>query len=107
MSISYPPDLLGNRGRKYNEGFPSTIETALLGIMPNEDIFNARITYDENCGYENVIYFPENDLDGLIEEVIRISNYLSTPVTDIVIDVYQEDNRYDEQLNQDIVELQI
>lgn len=114
MSISYPPDLLGNRGRKYNEGFPSTIETALLGIMPNNDIFKSRIIYDENCGYENVIYFPQNDLDGLIEDVIRISNYLSTPLADIVenesdydLDVFQENNEFDEQLNQVIVEQEI
>lgn len=114
MSISYPSDLLGNRGKKYNEGFPSTIETALLGTMPNNDIFKSLIIYDENCGYENVIYFPRNDLDGLIEHVIRISNYLSTPLADIVenqthddLDVYQEDYEFNEQSNKVIVEQEI
>jgi hypothetical protein len=71
---------MGNRGLKYGEGFPSSIETRLLGKIPQKsDIFDAKLIYDENCGYSDVCRF--SDTDALVEEIIRISNYLSSTST--------------------------
>jgi len=79
MSIAYPSDAMGNRGSKYGEGFPSTIETAILGEIPqNSDIFHANLINDEICGYFDVCRFYDNDIEGLVEEIVRISNYLSS-----------------------------
>lgn len=70
---------MGNRGSKYGEGFPSTIETAILGEIPqNSDIFHANLINDEICGYFDVCRFYDNDIEGLVEEIVRISNYLSS-----------------------------
>ena len=77
LSISFPTDAMGNRGLKYGEGFPSTIETTLLGEIPQySDIFDADSIYDENCGYSDVCRFF--DTNSLVEEIVRISNYLSS-----------------------------
>jgi hypothetical protein len=81
LSISYPYDAIGNRGSNYGEGFPSTIETAILGEIPqNLDIFHANFINDKNCGYQDVCHFYDNNVDALVEEIIRISNYLLSPL---------------------------
>ena len=69
VSVSYPPDKDGR------------IETILLGEFPidesgNANIFGAPIIYDDNVGYDNVREFDE--IDELVEEIHRISAYLST-----------------------------
>ena len=93
MSISYPSDAMGNRGSKYGEGFPSTIETALLGEIPqNKDIFHAELLYDENCGYDDVRRFYDDDINGLVKEIIRISNYLSSSLI-------EDDNQTDDEID--------
>jgi hypothetical protein len=100
LSIAYPPDAMGNRGSKYGEGFPSTIETAILGKIPqNSDIFNAKLIYDENCGYYDVRRFDDDDIEGLVEEIVRISDYLSSS---LVEDEHQEDDQSDQVLEEDI-----
>jgi len=68
LSVSYPFDKNGR------------IETVLLGRIPkdengNIDIFRAPIIYDDNCGYNYVREFE--DIDHLIQEIHRISSYLS------------------------------
>lgn len=81
LSISYPLDAIGNRGSAYGEGYPSTIETSILGeIPPNSDILNANFIYNENCNYQDVCRFYDNNVDALVEEIIRISNYLSSSI---------------------------
>lgn len=73
--------MIGNRGIKYGEGFPSTIQTAILDVIPkNSDISQAENIYDENRGYHGVSRFYDNDIEGLIEEIIHISDYLSSPL---------------------------
>ena len=75
MSISYPYNLLGE---KCDEDFPSTIKTTLLGLIPiNSNKDEADIISSDNNIYLNVSYFPRNDLNSLIEDILRISNYLS------------------------------
>ena len=79
MSISFPPDAYGNRGEKNGEGFPSTIETALLGTIPlgdsgDPDIHKADLLYDDDAGYYDVRRF--SNADEWVEEIIRVANCL-------------------------------
>ena len=75
MSIAYPIDTIGNQYSKYDEHIPSTIETVLLGKIPNNStIYEADIIYDDNCGYVDNKRFLSDE--SLIEEIIRVYNYL-------------------------------
>jgi hypothetical protein len=66
MSFSFVPDTECN-------------EIALLGkFTENSDISKSRIIYDDNCGYSDVRYFEDHDIQGLVNEIIRIWNYLSS-----------------------------
>lgn len=64
LSISYPPDAMGNRGDQYNEGFPSTIETALIGET-------AQLYYNASLGYEDICRFSSTD--ELVDEILRLT----------------------------------
>jgi hypothetical protein len=60
-----------------------SIQIALLGKVPeNSDIFHAKIIYDENCGYDHFgsPCFEEGDFEGVVNEIVRIWNYLSSPL---------------------------
>ena len=62
---------------------PGQIKTELLGKIPIDadgkpNIFKAPFIYDNNCGYDN--FWRVNSEAELIDEIIRISVYLSTPV---------------------------
>ena len=101
ISIEYPPNAIGNRGSKYGEGFPSTIETRILGKIPeNSDIFNANpINDDVRSFYDDVRSFYDDDIEGLVKEIVRISDYLSTP---LVEGEHQKDERPDKDIVEDI-----
>ena len=66
VSVSVPPDAIGNRGEKYDEGIPSTYETALVG--PDD-----KLMYDEKAGYDDVCrhYSPRD----VLKELHRLATY--------------------------------
>jgi hypothetical protein len=71
LSIALLPDISDN----YCHEYPSMIETALLGEIPQcLDISNAYLTYDDICGYSDVNCFYDDE--SIINEIIRISDYL-------------------------------
>ena len=80
LSVSIPPDACGNRGSRFGEGFPSTIETALIKIAKGETLTNrssAGIVYNDSCGYYDVL--RPDGIDGLVEEIVRIADFLASP----------------------------
>ena len=62
LSISLPPDAMGNRGVEYDEGEPSTIETALFKC--------GELVYVDELGYENIQRFFS--IEELINEIERL-----------------------------------
>ena len=67
VSISVPPDAMGNRGAEYDEGEPSTIEIALVK--------DGRLVYVDELGYEDVQRFFSTK--QLIAELERLHNPIS------------------------------
>lgn len=63
VSVSVPPDAMGNRGKKYGEENPSTYELALVGT-------NEELTYVDELGYSDVSRFEK--MDEVVEEVVRL-----------------------------------
>jgi hypothetical protein len=70
LSISYPID--ANR----SEINPSTIETALLGRPIGGTVENSDLVYVEDCGYYDICRF--NNSSELVDEIIRLSEYISS-----------------------------
>ena len=67
VSISVPPDAWGNRGDRYKEYNPSTIETALItGTKTRYNLY-----YADELGYCDVRRF--DGINTLIDELIRIA----------------------------------
>lgn len=97
VSISIPPDASGNR--PCDGGNPTTYELMLLALVPEgADFFSTAslrsvydpFGYDEQWGMRR---FYDSDVDGLVEEVLRLSNYLSLPLSAFpVIEDYDEFN---------------
>ena len=78
VSISVGPD------RNRNIGLDETkaiAEIALLGKIPagSNDIFNAPIVYDTEMGYTDSRCYFNKDIDGIVEEILRVYDYLSFP----------------------------
>jgi len=71
FSMSFPMD--ANRG----EPVPSTIETALLKLPQSGNIESANLTYVSSVGYDDICRF--SNTDELVEEIIRVFNFLSSP----------------------------
>lgn len=68
ISISFPPDAMGNRGSQSGDPEqPTTIETAL--IQPSEEL-----CYNSELGYHDVCRF--DSADQIVEEIIRISQFV-------------------------------
>ena len=67
VSISVPPDAMGNRGAEYDEGEPSTFETALIK--------DGELVYVDELGYEDVQRFSSTE--ELIAELERLHNSIS------------------------------
>jgi hypothetical protein len=63
VSVSVPPDAMGNRGKKYGEENPKTYETALVGTDEN-------LTYVDELGYSDVCRFE--GMNEVVEEVLRL-----------------------------------
>ena len=64
VSISYPPDAMGNRGLDYEElEIPETIETALIGQ-------DEKLIYVAELGYSDIRRFTR--YSELSEEIMRI-----------------------------------
>lgn len=97
ISISVPPDAMGNRGniinsstsQPYDEGDPSTFETAIDvdgRIISDLEYFGKEIGYYDVCRFESFIeikeeiekiisFFEENEnKDDIIEELQKIRN---------------------------------
>jgi hypothetical protein len=72
ISISVPPDAYGNRGDEYDEGEPTTIETALVK--------DGSLVYIDSVGYFDVLRF--DTIDDLIAELLRLSSIVYNPSTD-------------------------
>lgn len=67
VSISVPPDAMGNRGAEFDEGDPSTFETALVK--------DGELVYVEELDYEDVQRFFSTE--ELIAELERLHNSIS------------------------------
>ena len=90
MMISFPVNIIGNRGSFHGEGVPSTVEIILLGKTPdNSNIFNSVFIKDKSCGYDGVRHFYEYNINCIVEEITRISDYMAYPY---LKDLYQLDN---------------
>lgn len=66
LSCSVPPDAIGNRGEEYEEGTPSTLETALYSA--------SGVMYDEEVGYMDVLRFYSDA--EVVKEILRVSRYI-------------------------------
>ena len=64
ISIAVPPDAMGNRGDRFNEGVPSTYEIALYE--------NGNVIYNESIGYEDICRFYT--IEDIVKELQRLSN---------------------------------
>lgn len=64
ISISVPPDAIGNRGNEYNEPEePTTVETALVGS-------DGELIYIDELGYDDVKrFYYFNDIELLVNEI--------------------------------------
>jgi hypothetical protein len=85
VSISIPPNACGNR--PCDGGNPTTYELMLLGLVPEgTDFFSTaslRSVYDpfDYDGQSGMRRFYDGDVDGLVEEVLRLCNCLSLPLS--------------------------
>jgi hypothetical protein len=59
VSVSYPPDAMGNRGAPYDGPNPETIETALFK--------DGKLVYISSLGYEDIKRF--RTFEELLEEI--------------------------------------
>jgi hypothetical protein len=64
ISISVPPDAIGNRGNEYNEPEePTTLETALVDS-------DGELIYIDELGYDDVKrFYYFNDIELLVNEI--------------------------------------
>lgn len=78
ISISCPPDRMGNRGIKYgaDEVFPTTFETAIVG-QTGEIIYPTDLIKE----YDDVLSFSikGSDFSELIDEVFRVCDIALAP----------------------------
>lgn len=63
ISVSVPPDAIGNRRKEYREENPTTYEIDLLDT-------NEKLTYVDELGYYDVCCFEE--MNEVVEEVVRL-----------------------------------
>lgn len=93
VSIAIPPDASGNRS---SDGYPSTYEVILVEKVPEGTDFFSDASlrsvyepfgYDEQWGMRR---FYDSDVDGLVKEILRLSNYLSLPLSAFPIEDYDE-----------------
>ena len=95
LSISFPPDVYENR-----QAHPSTIETALLFIPEGSDVSDdtTGMCYNDSAGYYDVCRFYSDE--ELIDEIIRLSDFLISPEFQVNQPYHDEDYEYDDE-NQD------
>jgi len=93
VSISIPPDASGNRA---SDGNPSTYEVMLLEKVPEgTDFFSdasLRSVYDP-FGYDEqwgMTRFYDDDVNGLVGEILRLCNYLSLPLSSFPLHDHDE-----------------
>ena len=71
ISISFPPDAMGNRGTQNGDPeLPTTIETALFQL-------SGELYYNSELGYDDVGRF--GSADEIVDEIIRISQFVHDP----------------------------
>ena len=75
VSISYPPDAMGNRGTEYKEPvIPQTLETALIDT-------NGELIYLDDWGYDDICRFSSEEF--VISEIERLLNKINTIINEI------------------------
>jgi hypothetical protein len=99
VSISIPPNVCGNR--PCGGGNPTTYELMLLGLVPEGTNFFSdaypRSVYDP-FDYDNQSltgrHFYNDDVDGLVKEILRLCNCLTLPLSAFPI---PDDNEFNDE----------